>query len=196
MELSTLDITPEEASAKLAEYERMLAEERTAEDVAIAQGYRAAARGLPIIRLSQAVEAGGYFDNGLPKIAIARANELECFAHWDGPEIVFSDGEARNLGALVGRNTVRVKVSNAPEWNARRHSSWSRGRTTVPLIPPGVRPRLRRLRGFHILWEVEGWDRTPPKDPALLRHVRGDLWSVVAVWDLTELERYVLSQRA
>jgi len=28
-----------------------------------------------------------------------------------------------------------------------------------------------------------------------LRHIRGDLWSVVAVWDLTELERLVLSQR-
>jgi hypothetical protein len=34
-----------------------------------------------------------------------------------------------------------------------------------------------------------------PVDPALLRHIRGDLWAVLAVWNLTDLERYVLSQR-
>ena len=34
-----------------------------------------------------------------------------------------------------------------------------------------------------------------PRDPALLRHVRGDLWAVLSVWDLTDLERMVLSQR-
>jgi len=34
---------------------------------------------------------------------------------------------------------------------------------------------------------------TPPRDPALIRHIRGDLWAVLAVWDLTELERAVLA---
>ena len=43
------------------------------------------------------------------------------------------------------------------------------------------------MRGFHVLWEVESWTPEPPRDPALLRHLRGDLWSVLAVWDLTEL---------
>jgi hypothetical protein len=42
---------------------------------------------------------------------------------------------------------------------------------------------------------VEEWTRVPPRDPALLRHIRGDLWVVLAVWDLTDLERLVLSQR-
>jgi hypothetical protein len=46
-----------------------------------------------------------------------------------------------------------------------------------------------------VLWEVEEWKRIPPVDPALIRHVRGDLWAVLATWDLTDLERYVLSQR-
>jgi hypothetical protein len=66
----------------------------------------------------------------------------------------------------------------------------------VPLIPPRFRPSPRRLRHCHILWEVEQWTMTAPHDPALLRHVCGDLWAVLAVWDLTELERLVLSQRA
>lgn len=45
-----------------------------------------------------------------------------------------------------------------------------------------------------ILWEAE-WQAVPPKDPALLRHLGGDLYAVVAVWDLTELERAVLGGR-
>ena len=191
MHLDTLDIPEAEARAKLAEYEGMLASERTAEDAAIAAGYRAAARGLPIINLPQAVEAGGFFDNGLPKIAIVRATEKECFARWSGESIVYSDGASRNLGALVGKYTVRVPIAHRP---ARTWSS-GHGQTIVPLIPPGVRPRLRRLGGFHVLWEVEEWTRVPPRDPALLRHIRGHLWSVVACWDLSELERHVLAQR-
>jgi hypothetical protein len=43
---------------------------------------------------------------------------------------------------------------------------------------------------------VEAWNEIPARDPALLRHIRGDLWAVLAVWDLTELERAVLGQRS
>ena len=36
----------------------------------------------------------------------------------------------------------------------------------------------------------------PPGDPALLRHVGGDVYAVEAVWELTELEKLVLSGRS
>lgn len=32
-------------------------------------------------------------------------------------------------------------------------------------------------------------------DPALLKHIGGDLYAVLATWDLTELERSVLGGR-
>jgi hypothetical protein len=188
--LAPLDISADEAREKLAEYTAVLAGERTAEDEAIAMGYRAAARGLPIIRLSQAVAAGGYFDSGLPRIAVIRATEKDCYARWDGNSIVYNDGVSRNQGALVGKWTVRVPIAEPP---ARRR--WGGGQTIAPLIPPRYRPRWPRLKSCHLLWEVESWTPVPPRDPALLRHIRGDLWAVLAVWDLTELERYVLSQR-
>jgi hypothetical protein len=200
MELATLKISPEEASAKLAEYTGLLAEERTREDEAIAAGYRAAARGLPIIRLSKAIADGGFFSNRMPKIAVVRADAQECFAHWDGNDtLVFSDGtDRRNYGALVGEHTLRVPAERPAGILSptRGAGYWSRARTVVPIVPPHCRPRLRRLKNLHILWEVEEWKRAvPPRDPALIRHIRGDLWSVLAAWDLTELERYVLSQR-
>jgi hypothetical protein len=44
-----------------------------------------------------------------------------------------------------------------------------------------------------ILWEAE-WQHVP-SDPLLLRHITGPLYAVLASWDLTELERAVLSRR-
>jgi hypothetical protein len=197
MDLAPLDISKEEATAKLAEYEQALRGERTAEDEAIAAGYRAAARGLPVISLSRAIAAGGFHDSGLPRLAVIGAEATECYARWDGSALVFADRDDRmaNRGALVGVHTVRVPVA-ADDLPAHRAYRWEAARTLVPLIPPKCRPRPRRLRHCHILWEVDEWAMVAPRDPALLRHVRGDLWAVLATWDLTELERLVLTQRA
>lgn len=91
------------------------------------------------------------------------------------------------MGALVGKHTVRVEVPS-PTHQSRYYAS-----TMVPPIPPRFRPRWPRLSQFHVLWEVEKWTQVAPKDPALLKWIGGDLWSVHAAWDLTELERAVLS---
>jgi hypothetical protein len=199
MNLTTLEIPRDEAKARLDEYQALLEVERTAEDEAIAAGYRAASRGLPVVLLSQVFERGGWFDNGLPRLAIARADattvRVEIEGLWGSGDLglVFLDNDrAVNRGALVGKHTVRVRVPRGEHNGSSRRG----GRTTVPLVPPRHRPRRSRVRGFHILWEVEAWDPTPPRDPALLRHIRGDLWAVMATWDLSDLERAVLSQRS
>lgn len=196
MDLTTIPIDRDEARAKLDEYSAMLRGERTAEDEAIAMGYRAAARGLQVISLPRTVAAGGWHDNGMPRIAIVRADAAEVFARWHYTDLVFADRDDLNVnrGALVGKHSVRVTVPG-DDLPPRRHSRWQAATTIVPLIPPRHRPKPRRLRNCHILWEVESWTRVPPRDPALLRHIRGDLWAVLALWDLTELERLVLSQR-
>lgn len=203
MDLATLELDPVEAKERLAEYQGLIASERTAEDTAIAMGYRAAARGLPVISLSTVMAAGGWFDSGLPRLAIVRADAIECrvdVSRWRDAEswhLVFGDiaegWKARsNRGALVGAHTVRVAV---PRPSSDVCGLKNAGSTIVPIIPPRHRPKPRRLRHTHILWEVEEWKPVAPKDPALLRHIRGDLWAVLAVWDLTELERLVLTQR-
>jgi hypothetical protein len=86
---------------------------------------------------------------------------------------------------------VRTTVGEAPTgFDRRRMAS-----TVVPLVPPRFRPRRPRLARCHVLWEVEEWSPVPPVDPALLRHIRGDLWAVLATWDLSPLERAVLGGR-
>ena len=196
MDLSVIEINPAEARARLTEYQEALRIERNAEDEAIAAGFRAAARGLPFISLQRTITAGGWHDNSLPKIAVAPAAATACFVRWHNGDLVFSDVDDRyvNRSALVNEHSVRVPVPGDAR-PPRRPSSWQAGEAMVPLIPPRFRPAPRRLHRFHLLWEVPSWTWIPPEDPALIKHVRGDLWTVHAVWELTELERLVLAQR-
>jgi hypothetical protein len=210
MDLPTFTMDKKTAEARLAAYEGLLDEQRTAEDEQIKRGYRSAAKGFPVLRLSETIASGGYFDSGLPKIAIARADAKLCVvereSNWrSSPEhdFVFCDDEwHENRGALIGQHTVKVTVPFIEPRATAMARRMSTGQTIVPIIPPELRPKPRRMRGFHILFEVEEWKPlrrrggAVPGDPALLRHIGGDLWSVVGVWDLTDLERAVLSGRA
>jgi hypothetical protein len=195
MNLPTIVVTPEEAEAKLAEYEGLVAEERTREDQAIAQAYRAARRGLAVISLSRAIGEGGYFEDGMPRIAVARADTTTCFCQWvDGrSRLRFADNDGWRGDALVSRGHVHTTPSAVPE-SIEQSYRWREA--PVPLVPPGCRPSRPRLANLHVLWEVESWTVTPSRDPALIKHIRGDLWAVLATWDLTDLELAVLAQRA
>jgi hypothetical protein len=68
----------------------------------------------------------------------------------------------------------------------------------VPIVPPKHRP-ARGFASCQVLFEAEdwAWSRDPDAavDPALLRHVGGDIYAVLATWELTELELLVLSGR-
>ena len=198
MDLATITIEPDEAKARLAEYEKVLREDRNAEDAAIAMGYRAAARGLPVIQLSKCMDRGGWFDYGLPKLAVARADVSQVWVHTgvghngERIQLTFSDNQRfDNRGALVGAHTVRT--TQAPP--SYIHGQRWRGGTIGTMADPRHRPRRPRLSRCHILWEVEDWSDVVPVDPALIRHIRGDLWAVLATWELTELERAVLAAR-
>jgi hypothetical protein len=198
MELDQVVIDPAEARERLAEYEQVIAAERTVEDRALMAAYRAADRGLGVISLQRTFARGGWFETGMPRLAIVRASFRQVFCRWDtwrgaGQDLVFAgyDSVDVNRGALINRHSVRVPVAEPPP---HTRTSWRAATTIVPTIPPRYRPRLARLAGFHLLWEVEAWEHIPPVDPALVRHIRGDLWAVVATWDLTPLERLVLAQ--
>jgi hypothetical protein len=193
MNLTTIVVSEDEAKAKLAEYEEALKSERNVEDAAIAQAYRAAARGLAVIRLSEAIGAGGYFDSGWPRIAVSRVTEPEVFCRFSAGRFSFANESwARGRGALVGRNEVNVTPTVLPE----PLPGWGPKRAPVPLVPPRHRPKRPRLANLHVLWEVETWSPAPSRDPALIKHIRGDLWAVLATWDLTDLELAVLAQRS
>jgi hypothetical protein len=88
----------------------------------------------------------------------------------------------------------------------RSYVSWPRGSFTnvpkdvwhaqaqVPLVPLAYRPK-RGLQNYHVLFEAV-WSKAPPLDPFLLRRIgKSDLWVVVAMWELSEVERGALATR-
>jgi hypothetical protein len=196
MELATITMPVEAAQERLDAYAQLVAKERTAEDRKIIKGYEAMVKGHSIIELSQSIQAGGFFDSGLPKIAVARATGKTCWVKTSGWEeaITYSSeepdrwGNMANRGALVNDVTVRIR-----DQKIRRSNS---GRTIMPMVPPEVRAEVGpdKLHRYHILWEVEEWTMIAPRDPALLYWIAGDLWEVIALWDLTDLERAVLAR--
>lgn len=153
--------------------------------------------GRQLIRLSETIIAGGRRENGHPKLAVMRADiETVRMTSWVSGQVRFQPHETN--WRKSHRAPSKVLDFHFP---ARNEGSMVEGISPVPLIPPQFRPGPR-ASNYHILWEVDRWQplrrtsRGRIGDPALLKHLRGDLWAVLAVWDLTEVEKAALEAGA
>lgn len=156
-------------------------------DQEIQRTYRLIAQGRVVIRALESIRGAGLGSDGFPKLAIVRADATECWLDVNSHYIRFGmkrrqyDNERRQFIDLPGNALPGIKS----QWDCR---------AIVPLIPLHLRPR-RGLANYHILFEAE-WSRVVPKDPMLLRRLgKGDLWLVVAAWDLTPVEQAALAAR-
>lgn len=199
MDLTTIEVTKAEARAKVAEYLKAVRARHDAEDEAILRGYRALAKGHALISLPDVIGRAGFDEQHRPRLAIARADERHVWLNMsqamasEERMVMFSPERygRRSMARKAGRTvTVTVPAPNigANLWQA------SGVRAIVPLVPPALRPQTS-IAGYHVLFEAE-WEPVPPRDPALLKHIGGDLWAVCATWDLTDLELAVLAGRA
>lgn len=195
MTLDTLVVPKKQATAKLDAYRRELKRRRKPIDDEIsrlAAAYEIAAKGIPVLQLSQAIAAGGAFENGLPRIAIARSDKervtCERSAWRDGVRF-----EWRRFRHIYRNDTESLEVRVPWDRPARTLT----GTTIVPVVPPDALHEAKvgrtTLRRYLTLFEVEEWTPVPPTDPALLEHIAGDLYAVLAVWDLSEIERAVIA---
>lgn len=191
-----------DAAAQNARLYRQLIQDpertHTAADEAALRAYRQLAKdegALGIVSLRAVIERGGQHENGMPRLAVARADTERVYAEvgWDGG-VHFADTQWRVRNArslrMVGTAGLHLQFP-AGTLEAPPKRLTVRGETLVPLIPPQYRPK--KLRTHHVLFEVDEWRAVAPVDPALLKHLGGDLWAVLAVWDLTEVERLALS---
>jgi hypothetical protein len=204
MRLAVLDVPVEEARAKLKVYQDAVKKDHRDIDRRIADGYRHLAQGRSLINLPASIERGGFNEDGMPRLAVAgaiwRFVHVACDAGWGGArgrQLVYAErrlDDLRSASLDVSDNYVRVLLKTEHELRGE----WRRWRAIVPMVPPEHRHHAIRgsFGSFHILFEAE-WqiNPDPPRDPALIKHLAGDLWAVYAVWDLTELERAVLGGR-
>jgi hypothetical protein len=74
-------------------------------------------------------------------------------------------------------------------------------RTAAPPLPNHIKGlAARHPKPTQVLFEVEKWERmqevprAPLEDPALLTHLVGNLYGVLATWDLTKAEKAALQK--
>jgi hypothetical protein len=190
-----ITMDPTEAR-ELADELEVYRQDLTPEEETFLAGYRALASGRQIINLREVIAAGGtivekrehwHYDFVMPRLAVARSFDkvVFCTRYYDG--------------------SLHFEVPSRQGWRLRLAPGTSdasplcSGSAMVPIVPVGTRVRLRKRgaggwRSCITLFEVDQWTPTaPPGDPALLRHIAGELYTVEATWDLTDLERAVLA---
>lgn len=155
-------------------------------DQEIARFAKLIAKGKIVVKALASIAAAGLNEKKLPNLAIARAD-----AHWchllalrDGRSIMTS----RELRWSLERIASSMKFELPPLDGIKQ----GHHKAMVPHIPPDIRPK-RGLQNYHILFEAD-WTEAPPVDPMLLRRIGGDdLWIVCGAWELSEIERAVLT---
>lgn len=189
---------PAQAREQLAAYNRQLHRRDDPEYQAIAAGYAELAAGRPLINLKECFASVPLDEKGRPRLAIARADRRTVTLRASMQSSNRMSFDARKNSA--NNPTLLIEV-DLPPFEGRR--AW-RSYALVPLIPAAMRdeiPRGTATASCHVLWEVEQWSDTPlgsqaDRDPYLLKHLGGELWTVLAEWDLSPLERAVMAGRA
>ena len=155
-------------------------------DQEIQRTYKLIAQGRVIIKALESIQKAGVNEQGFPKLAIANALATDCHLRmWTNGQVEMSHVERPH-------SRDRTNVFRLGGFPQRKDTVWH-ARAVVPLVPIHLRPK-RALGNYHILWEAE-WRRVAPVDPMLLRRIGGDMWLVVAAWDLTDVERAAMQTR-
>lgn len=180
MQTARIVVDQELARERLQQYRNAKAP-KTEKDIAIMRAYRQIAQGKIIIQAYESIRRAGLNDEALPKLAMCRANEKKIICDVWNDRVTFKpEGYYRGWSRVT-----------SIEWQQTPRRDHKRGMAIVPLVPLPQRPKAA-LSGYHILWEAD-WHKVPV-DPMLLRKLSGDLWLVVAAWDLTDVERAVIAQ--
>jgi hypothetical protein len=194
MDLTTFDLNPDNAKAKAAELNATLRKRKLQpQERTLLNTYRALARELPVIDIHTAIGGAGLNAQGLPHLAIARADaslvRVRCWT--TGAVYITTEAGGGTVTGQVTRRRIHIPESSWPEGYRAACNSTLMG-ANVPVVPAQFHD-IYSPESDYILFEAE-WRDVPPheSDPALLRHLGGVLFAVLAEWDVTPLEAAAL----
>lgn len=159
-------------------------------DREVMAAYQKLAQGKLVIKALESVATAGADERGLPKLAIGRADAsiLRLNKRGDGSATMTTSRSFSRRGNSTPTMWFDFPAKTFPG------GGWRNAEAIVPQAPLHLRPK-RGMQNYHVLFEAD-WTKAPPVDPFLLRRLgRGDLWLVLAMWDLTEVERAALAAR-
>ena len=161
-------------------------------DREVMAAYQKLAQGKLVIKALESVVTAGVNEQGLPKLAITRADAKHCHLTMYGSgEAIMRSGQRTPTPRPGAVSTVRFDFRAGTFGPVSR---WRNAEAIVPQPPLHLRPK-RGMQNYHVLFEAV-WTKAPPSDPFLLRRLgKGDLWLVLAMWDLTEVEKAALAAR-
>jgi hypothetical protein len=187
MNVDTITIPKETAITKVGELKSLKRSQLTEEDEKLLSLYTSISKhNARVISLRAAFRQAGLNDLNQPSVAVAQGDWKTVFFRplgWTNS----TGGEFwhRNLS---WRRQNAAGVINIQSGTFQAPLATNALSTQVPYVPASVRPKYH-LRNYHILFEVDAWTvEAMSIDPFLLKHINGDLYAVVAEWDLTPLE--------
>ena len=158
-------------------------------DREVMSAYQKLAQGKLVIKALESVATAGVDDKGLPKLGLARSDAMMLRL------TMYGDGSARMTTSTRARHnssqTFNFVAKTFPD-NAR----WRNAEAIVPMVPLSHRPK-RAMQNYHVLFRSRLDQGSAGR---LIRSCcavcgRGDIWVVLAMWDLTEVERAALTAR-
>ncbi len=204
MNIQTITMAPADAVKKLAAYKKQLRKRTDSEYLAATQAYTALAKGTPLVDLTNVFADAPTDQKGRPRLAIARADRKQVRFEANGSQFIF-DAHKNPSSWATWSEGLRMSFGAGKVVGVRWHGNKTvagvpRGYALVPMIPADVRPNVALNKAF-ILWEVERWEAKPigarpDRDPFLLQYLGGDLYAIIAEWELTDVERSIMAGRA
>lgn len=201
MNTPTIEMPREVAREQLRQYRSQLHKRADAEYQAVAAGLEHLARGTRLLNLADCFKNVPLDHHYRPKLAIARADRQTVRFRRDTAGKGSFDTQGNRGGRPWPKHGLKhglrfeLEIPRCPPlidyWKEPGGSS------LVPMIPASVREAVGRidLAKHFVLWEVTWADI--PRDPYLLKWTgAGDLYAILAEWDLTDLERAVMGGRA
>jgi len=203
MEVERISVAKEEAEKQYKSYLKAIKirKEKYLEDLKKLYGHLR--HGRAVIDLYVSLEKAGLDEDSNPRLAIVRADstKVRFEKRWNNSGVFYRyDAEKRNWAkdieipsGIFQWERIRKEYGNGYVSNTIKNAEIE---TIAPIIPAEILNTIPyNLKNYHILWEVEQWKRSPPKDPILLKKITPNLFVVLATWNLTPLERAVIRGR-